>query len=204
MNTTNVIPIIKNELRQLMDQRNLTIAQLAQLANVSVATIHKLIQKETEVNITLQVLEKISRALNIPVEFLFSNSKTNLTTSKVNLIDWDNILDRNSLDTNNLKKINTHSDLSAEAFSVKMSDNSMQPLFSLGTILIIDPKADIYDGCFALINVENKAVFKQIIIDPPDVFYTSLRSGNKNMKPIKDDIIIGTLVESITLHENVT
>jgi transcriptional regulator with XRE-family HTH domain len=201
MNTSNVTTIIKNELSQIMKERGLTIAQLAETAGVGVATVHKILQKDPNINITLQVLDKIATALDTPIETLLSKNKSNLSTSTVKLITWDKILDRNKVDIEDCKLINTHCQLSDSAFAVRMSGKSMEPLFPNGTILIIEPETNIYDGCFAMIEVNDKVIFKQIVIDPPEIFYTSLRNGLDALKPISKKMIIGTLVESTIVHE---
>ncbi len=199
MNTSNATTVNSNELKQIMHEKGLTIAQLATIAGVGVGTVHKLLQKDPNINITLQVLDKIAKALDVPFDALLNNNKSILTVSSVKLIEWHKILSRHAINNTATKLVSVHCDFSKQAFAVKMLGNSMEPVFPNGTILVFDPEAKIYDGCFALLKVADKAVFKQVFIEPPEIFYTSLRVGTKNLKPITKDNIIGTLVESTSI-----
>ena len=54
---------------------------------------------------------------------------------------------------------------SSEPFALQVTDNSMEPEFKRGCIIIIDPAGVIEHECFVMAEVENGFIFRQLIIE---------------------------------------
>jgi len=52
---------------------------------------------------------------------------------------------------------------SSEPFALQVTDNSMEPEFKAGCIIIIDPAGVIEHGCYVLASVENGYIFRQLL-----------------------------------------
>ena len=72
----------------------------------------------------------------------------------------------------------TNSSCSAqEPFALQVLDDSMQPEFQAGNIIIIDPEAVVRDGSFVLAKYQDEYIFRQLSMKA-DVF--SLTALNKD------------------------
>ncbi len=54
---------------------------------------------------------------------------------------------------------------SSEPFALQVTDNSMEPEFKKGCIIIIDPSGVVESGCYVLAQVENGYIFRQLVIE---------------------------------------
>lgn len=52
---------------------------------------------------------------------------------------------------------------SSEPFALQVTDNSMEPEFKRGCIIVIDPAGVIEHGCYVLAVVENGYIFRQLV-----------------------------------------
>lgn len=97
----------------------------------------------------------------------------------------------------------TDSDLSVNAFALRIKGDSMLPDFSEGDVVIIDPTVMPYPGCFvAAKNGDNEATFKKYRprgINERGVDVFELVPLNEDYPSLRSDLvevrIIGTMVE---------
>lgn len=97
----------------------------------------------------------------------------------------------------------TESELSANAFALRIKGDSMLPDFSEGDVVIIDPEVNPYPGCFVVAkNGENEATFKKYRprgMNERGVDVFELVPLNEDYPSIRSDLvavhIIGTMVE---------
>ncbi len=54
---------------------------------------------------------------------------------------------------------------SSEPFALQVIDNSMEPEFKKGCIIIIDPSGVVEHGSYVLAMVENGYIFRQLVIE---------------------------------------
>lgn len=54
---------------------------------------------------------------------------------------------------------------SSEPFALQVTDNSMEPEFKKGCIIIIDPSGVVEHGSFVMAMVENGYIFRQLVIE---------------------------------------
>jgi|GEM_PF-5209771 len=196
---SRVIPIISQQLKKRMKAHGLTISKLAHIAGVSVGSVHKILQNDPDINITVQVIEKIAEALDTPLESFLTHHGESFTKFRTRLIEWSDILTLPDVSKEEL--IAVHKAVSPDAFAVTWTGHSMAPNFPKGTILVIEPGADIYDGCFAILNIDNNAVFKQIVFDPPHMYCQSIKTGLAKAREVEKSHVVGVLVEAIALFE---
>jgi DNA polymerase V len=52
----------------------------------------------------------------------------------------------------------------SEPFALRVLGDSMLPEFPEGAIIIIDPSAAIYDGCYVMAEYQNEYIFRQLRI----------------------------------------
>ena len=65
-----------------------------------------------------------------------------------------------------------------EPFALQVTDNSMEPEFKMGNVIIIDPTGLASHGAYVLAMVENGYIFRQFIIDNKKLTY--IRSYNNS------------------------
>lgn len=52
---------------------------------------------------------------------------------------------------------------SSEPFALQVTDNSMEPEFKRGCIIVIDPAGVIEHECYVMAEVENGYIFRQLV-----------------------------------------
>ena len=91
--------------------------------------------------------------------------------------------------------------VSDQAFGLIIKDSSMEPMFTIGTTIILDPNCQPKDRGFVLVKLANHddAIFRQLIIDAPNRYLRPLSPDLEDFKllPLKNnDQICGSLVQA--------
>lgn len=199
-------------LKRLLFDRDMKAADLAREIDIPPPTIHRLITgKSTRPYKTS--LKPIADYFSITIDQLIGeeHSASELASNMapdtkkqsirhIPLFSWS---DLQSLGHANLtyNSIPFAGMVSEHTFATTMTDSSMEPLFSRGTILIFDPAKIVQDRGYALIHLHepNLIVFRQLLIDLEDKYLKPLNPdlSDFQMKIISEnDKIIGTLVEA--------
>ena len=85
---------------------------------------------------------------------------------------------------------------SSEPFALQVTDNSMEPEFKSGCIIIIDPAGVIEHGCYVLASVENGYIFRQLIKENDRYFIQPLHEDYQHeRREISQDDIQGVIVQ---------
>ena len=85
---------------------------------------------------------------------------------------------------------------SSEPFALQVTDNSMEPEFKKGCIIIIDPAGVIEHGCYVMAQVENGYIFRQLVIEGSTHFLQPLHEDYLHEKrQIAPDAIQGVIVQ---------
>ncbi len=68
---------------------------------------------------------------------------------------------------------------SSEPFALQVTDNSMEPEFKSGCIIVIDPAGVIEHECYVMAMVENGYIFRQLIME----------EGRHYLQPLHEDYV---------------
>ena len=84
----------------------------------------------------------------------------------------------------------------SEPFALQVIDDSMEPEFKRGCVIVIDPSGVIESGCYVLATVENGYIFRQLVIEA-DLYY--LQPLNEvymhERRAIQRDAVKGVIVQ---------
>jgi DNA polymerase V len=85
---------------------------------------------------------------------------------------------------------------SSEPFALQVTDNSMEPEFKRGCIIVIDPAGVIEHGCYVLAVVENGYIFRQLVKEGERYFLQPLHEDYLHeRREIELDAIQGVIVQ---------
>jgi len=83
-----------------------------------------------------------------------------------------------------------------EPFALQVKDNSMEPEFKMGNIIIIDPTGLATHGAYVLAMVENGYIFRQLVIENNQHYLQPLNEDYLHEKrEITLDAIHGVIVQ---------
>lgn len=80
-------------------------------------------------------------------------------------------------------------------FSLQVLDDSMEPEFPTGCIIVIDPSGTIKNGCFVLANPNDEYIFRQLLIQEDKYFLKPMRTDYSVMEISGLDLIKGVIVQ---------
>ncbi len=84
----------------------------------------------------------------------------------------------------------------SEPFALQVIDDSMEPEFKRGCVIVIDPGGVIENGCYVLVMVENGYIFRQLAIEPGQYFIQPLNEAYMHeRRAIVQDAIKGVIVQ---------
>lgn len=193
----------------------MTISELATQVDSDVGNISRL-ERDIQ-GFSPQLLSKIADALSVPVAALFSEQQSpqhqnmELASPDIHRIPvityvqagvWTETSEIRECD-GNLAYITTDLDLGHRAFAIVIRGNSMEPEFTEGDLVLIDPDEPLHPGDFVVAkNGEEEATFKKYRPrgygeDGQEIFelaplnddYPTMRSDRQHIQ------IIGTMVE---------
>ncbi|WP_323954422.1 helix-turn-helix domain-containing protein [Aeromonas caviae] len=204
------------KIRALRKERKMTISELATQVDSDVGNISRL-ERDIQ-GFSPQLLSKIAEALRVPVAELFSDHQQpaqhqnmELATPDFHRIPvityvqagvWTETSEIRECD-GNMAYITTDLDLGQRAFAIVIRGNSMEPEFTEGDLVLIDPDEPLHPGDFVVAkNGEEEATFKKYRPrgygeDGQEIFelaplnddYPTMRSDRQHIQ------IIGTMVE---------
>ena len=84
----------------------------------------------------------------------------------------------------------------SEPFSLQVTDNSMEPEFKKGCLIIIDPAGVVENECYVLAKVENGYIFRQLIMENTRYYIQPLHPDYLHeRREINFDAIQGRIVQ---------
>jgi transcriptional regulator with XRE-family HTH domain len=200
------------KIRSLLKEHSLRINKLAELLDLPVMTIRRLISGETQ-DPRLSTLKLIANHFNVSLDALtdehIGTLKT-LKTTSVPLLSWEAVQEAKSLKNIDLTSWKEWQSLPAgqerivgsQAFGLP-SRPAMYSRFPKGTIFIIDPEVTPTDGDIVLVKIkqDHEITLRTLFIDPPNSELQSITStANSISYSKKDHTIIG--VNVLTLLYN--
>ena len=85
---------------------------------------------------------------------------------------------------------------STEPFALQVRDDSMEPEFKNGCIIIIDPAGFIEHHCYVLALIENGYIFRQLAIEEDTWYLQPLNEAYKHeRRKIDKDAVKGVIVQ---------
>lgn len=85
---------------------------------------------------------------------------------------------------------------SAEPFALQVRDNSMEPEFKNGCIIVIDPAGLIENGSYVLALIENGYIFRQLWIEQDTYYIQPVNDEYMHEKrAVAKDAIKGVIVQ---------
>ncbi len=84
---------------------------------------------------------------------------------------------------------------SSEPFALRVTDDSMEPEFDNGTIIIVDPAGVVEDKCFVLATVDNEYIFRQLRIHHGNYSLHALQDGYRVLDIPDASAIDGVIVQ---------
>lgn len=196
---------LSHRLRKALNIINISQSELARMIGVKPQVIQYLCQQNIKSSrFTYLIAEAlgISHAwLAAGVEPMFFPEEIENTHYRIPLISFDHLVDyieHRKADIPNIKYI--HSDVGPNNFATAVHDNSMEPRFDRGTILIIETKKEYLHDDFVIAKMakHNIYVFRQLHIeDNKRVLVPFNREMYKEIVLNDEDVIYGAVVQTI-------
>jgi len=83
-----------------------------------------------------------------------------------------------------------------EPFALQVLDDSMEPEFKKGCIIIIDASATVKHECYVMASVENGYIFRQLLIEEDKYFIAPLNDAYMHEKrEIEFEALEGVIVQ---------
>ncbi len=204
--------VLKNNLRKLMIKHgNMSVSDLAKATSLPQPTLYQLYTGVTA-RPRKKTLAALAEYFSVSVEQLIGkenlpnqlpqNIKEQLELNTVPILDWKDLpFWPGSIDLTTKKEIFLDKKATPETFAVQMIDDSMEPIFPSGCLLIFDAQKETKDKDCALIfeSKTNQFSFKKIFLDGNTVIAQSINpapQATKAMQLTKQDKIIATLLEA--------
>lgn len=200
---------LAENLSGLLKNHHLNTNQLAQILNIPMMTIRRLVSGET-IDPRISTLKLIADYFKVSVDSLINSDSQAITKTLkktkshlVPVLSWEmaekiNIL--RDLDLSKWKEWQTislsdQSVLSNNAFALE-SRPSMYPRFPQGTIFIIDPDVTPIDGDMVLVKLRknNELTLRELTIDPPEWTLYSISGSNGLQYSEQEHQIVGVNV----------
>ncbi len=167
---------ISETLSRLIKEHGLNTLELSRRTGIGQPVIYRIMSGETD-NPKIATVCALADYFKLTVNQLIGETPlpgdTKKTTSKepagIPFIDWEDVdnwpLSKAKL--NKAERIDSEIGYNPNLYALKMHDDSMDPLFSKNTILIIDASKQSKDRSYMIIKHKDqkKAVFRQVLID---------------------------------------
>lgn len=204
-------------LSKLLYDRRLNPSELAREVDLPTPTVHRLVTGKST-RPYRSSLEPIANFFSVSVDQLIGEEPLpNLSDAKsrslkqkkiieIPLFEWKDLPYVNNPDPER-ETIVAMADLSKDCFAVFMNDSSMEPQFSKGSILILDPNKVPGDRSYILVRLASTGlfIFRQIIIDAEHRFLKPLNPDlvASHMRLLdEEDEMIGVLVEARQVYQH--
>ncbi|WP_367608286.1 helix-turn-helix domain-containing protein [Legionella sp. W05-934-2] len=169
---------LAKNLKRLLHENSINESILAKTLNIPYNTVKRLTSGITT-DPRISTLQLIAQYFELSVDQLLGNLDTGNTqkvATSVPLFDWSDISNPDFFSNLNLDTWSnwypippiSQSSFKSKAYAIK-SRPSMQPRFPLGTVLVVDPEADYFDGDIVLVRIKDQVDIsvREIVIDPP-------------------------------------
>lgn len=198
-------------LTRLMFARRIRTTELARQVNIPQPTLSRIVSGATT-NPHQTSLKILADFFGItvdqlrgyqPISWLDTQDLETPGLKKIPFLTWEQVgeWDKNKDKLNDYEQIFTDAKVGKLAYSLAVKDASMEPLFSKGTLLIIDSEKTPKDRSFVIASIKNysEAIFRQLVIDGPHQYLKPISPDfdRFQMSLLSDeDTILGVLVQA--------
>lgn len=199
---------LSDTLKRLLFEQNLKPTELARLTKVPQPTIQRIIAGTTA-RPHISSLEPIANYFKISVEQLKGKQPIAWLASEqpsihqLPLLPWSDILTCSKNPEHRKKYSNTLTDAqtSDQSFATALTDNAMEPLFPVGTTLILDPERPAKDRSYVIAQliITDELVFRQLITNGNKQYLRALSPELSSLPATElttNDTILGVLVQA--------
>lgn len=203
-------------LNHLMDENNLNIAQLSKNTGLAFTTVKRLCS-DPKCNPTLGSIEKIAEFFGVrttellglePLNGKAKGYRPNFSAwsdvpliSLRHLLKWPN--NKNEITSSEASQfVKTDLEISEKTFALKAADETLEPKFSSGTILIFDPEKECKNKDYVVLHSKGKELpqIRQLLIDGSDKYTKIINPEFSNAHPTKLEkntfSVLGVLVQA--------
>jgi transcriptional regulator with XRE-family HTH domain len=202
----DVTMTLSETLNNLIHKLNISEAALGRAINVPRATINRLVSGKTP-DPRASTLLAIAKYFDVTVDQLLGNapmpdslSKSRDLASKVTLIPWEELKHLPNINDEGQKVSFISTDLSdaTEKFAVRLSGDSMSPLFPEDTILIVDTIKNSKNRDYILVYISesNDIMLRQLIIEGTYKILQPLNNIFPSINLQANDRIIGVVIQT--------
>ncbi len=168
---------LTNTLHKLMNERNISEAELARRTNIPQPTLHKILSGKTG-DPRASTLKSLADFFGVTIDMLLTGSSQSITSStgkktqSIAILSWSECIDASklirSLNSTNWDNWITTEYPSTNAYALT-SKPSMEPRFPKGSTLIIDPNIKPEDGDLIVVHFPNtnESTMRELSIDGP-------------------------------------
>lgn len=217
MSSERALPV-SEILQHLLFERKLTATELARQTGVPQPTIHRMVTGKCALP-HRATLEPIAKYFDLSVEqltgvdILPENSIAQIfpgapqAFKQLPMMAWedlDNVAMAEPISDSGVIATNI---LSEDCFVTSMPDSSMEPMFSKGSILIVDPSKEASDRSFVLAKLADSGlvVFRQLLMNAEHRFLKPI-NPDLSVFPMRlldeKDELLGTLVEARQIFDD--
>ncbi len=198
-------------LQRLMDISNVTEQELSDHTGVAQSTINRILNGQTgnPRGVSLRPIADffevtVSQLIGTePIDFLKISDNSLLEKvglKKVAVIPFDRISNLGKFsDTKvnypNQEMVLVETKESDRVFATLIVDNSMQPEFDAGTIVIVNQSIKPSDGSYVLIRIQNQLLIRELSVVGKKT-YAQINQKSKSLQAINSEEILGVIIES--------
>ena len=172
---------LASNLNNLLRERQLTVAKVADDLGMPLMTVRRLLLGETT-DPRMTTLKALADYFGVSVDALYSDDHLSVAMHQptspqfVPVLSWDVLRETTDLQTLDLSRwpdwqpINLpDTNMAQQGLFALESRPSMYPRFPLGTLFIFDPHLKPQDGDIVLVRLpDHDITLRELIIDPPD------------------------------------
>lgn len=188
-------------LRQLMQKSGIDSSELSKVTNIALTTINSL--KRGIGNPTLSTLQTLADFFGITIgqltEGVFSDSSLIRNLVEIPLLDMHEIKNPLSFYVNSKTKIALEIEKGNELFAIKITNNSMSPMFEKGTVFVVCQEIQPLDGDIVLVQFCNQLpCFRKIFIEYDSCIFSPVSEVSRlEISNNKKYIIHGVVLKAI-------
>lgn len=201
-------------LTRLMEESNLRASQLSRNTGLAYATITRMMN-EPDCNPTLSSLQKIADFFGVSSEQLLGKEPLHkhIHGYRPDVDKWINVPvltlreaigwpgEPGNIDDHDRPHIKTDLNVSEHVFAVIGEGESLEPRFSEGTVLILDPEREPKNKDYALLLMEGKTLpqFRQLFMDGSDIYARTINPNLAENTPFllsNKTKILGILIQA--------
>ncbi len=198
------IRFLSGNLRRLMHQKNIDTSDICKLTGIAVTTINSL--KKGAGNPTLSTLQVLAEFFGVSIGQL-TEGEINLdsintrSAYEVPLLEFNNAADflNKSYKPNKSIMVQLDQQNKNNCFAIKLSNNSLAPIFEKGTIFIVSPGLLVKDGDIVLVQFnQHLPCFRRVFIEDETFFFSPLSEIiGKDVIKSKNFTIHGVVIKAI-------